>query len=289
MTATLCGVLVEKGKLRWETTLAAAFPELKATMSAEFRGVTLEQLCAHRSGFSSESWIAGKSFADMHNLPGSPREQRAIYARAILQERPVNAPGTTYLYSNRNFAIAGIIAERVSNLAWEPLITRELFVPLGMKSTGFGAMGTPGKIDQPYQHKKTGTEVTIIEPGKFSDNPPVIAPAGTAHMPIAEWAKFVQDQMDGLNGKKALLKKATYVRLHTPKPGEEYVGGWIATDRPWGGGRVYTHTGSNNQNFAVVWMAPEKNFAVLIATNQGGGDEGSACDLTAAAMIGKFL
>ena len=44
----------------------------------------------------------------------------------------------------------------------------------------------------------------------------------------------------------------------------------------WGGGRVFTHSGSNNQNFAVVWMAPLKNFAVLAATNQGGDTAATA-------------
>ena len=289
MTAALCGILVDQGKLKWETTLEEAFHELGSMMSPEYRKVTIDQLCSHRSGFSSESWIAGKSFLEMHQLPGNPREQRALYARAILQERPVSSPGTTTLYSNRNFAIAGIIAERRANLDWESLITKELFKPLGMKSTGFGAMGTPGKIDQPWQHKKAGGKREAIAPGPLSDNPPIIAPAGRVYMPLSEWAKFIQDQMNGLNGKKALLNQKTCLHLHTPNPGEDYVGGWIETTRPWGGGKVYTHTGSNTQNMAVVWMAPEKDFAVMIATNQAGSDEGIACDEVAGRMIQRFL
>ena len=42
-------------------------------------------------------------------------------------------------------------------------------------------------------------------------------------------------------------------------------------------------------NFAVVWMAPEKKFAVLAATNQGGDAAARACDETAWRMIQKFL
>lgn len=38
-------------------------------------------------------------------------------------------------------------------------------------------------------------------------------------------------------------------------------------------------------NFAIVWMAPAKDFAVLVATNQAGGETFDACDAAASAMI----
>jgi hypothetical protein len=42
-------------------------------------------------------------------------------------------------------------------------------------------------------------------------------------------------------------------------------------------------------NFALAWMAPAKDFGVLIATNQGGGDTFKACDEAAGALIGYLL
>ncbi len=38
-------------------------------------------------------------------------------------------------------------------------------------------------------------------------------------------------------------------------------------------------------NFAIVWMAPAKDFAVLVATNQAGGETFNACDAAASALI----
>ena len=64
---------------------------------------------------------------------------------------------------------------------------------------------------------------------------------------------------------------------------------WIVTERGWGGGRVLTHAGSNTMNFAVVWAAPLKEFAVVIATNQAGGETPNACDEAAGAVIRRFL
>jgi CubicO group peptidase (beta-lactamase class C family) len=289
MTATLIGMLVEQGELSWDTTLAASFPELASEMTPTFRGVTLDHLLAHRSGFSAKSWAQGKTFRDMHNLPGAPRAQRAAYVRMILREPAQSEPGAKFVYSNRNYAVAGAILERVTNTAWEAFITQRLFRPLGMRSAGFGAMGTPGRIDQPWQHTLSGTEHLPIGPGRYSDNPPVIAPAGTVRCAVEDWTRFLVLHLAGENGKDSLLRADTVRRLHTPQFGGEYAGGWILTERDWSGGRVLTHAGSNNQNFAVVWMAPLKHFVVVAVTNQGGKEAEKACDEVVATSIRRYL
>ena len=291
MTATLLAILVEEGKLSWSTTLEQAFPELAAKMNPAYRKVTLEQMLAHRAGFSDESWPKGKTFNDMHNLPGKPREQRAAYVAMVLTEPPVNEPGSKYLYSNRSYAVAGAIAEKIANDSWENLMRKRIFQSLHMQSCGYGAMGTPGitdprKIDQPWQHMV----LTLgfhkpIEPGPQSDNPPVIGPAGTVHCSIVDWGKFITAHLRGEAGEPGILKPETFKRLHTAPFGGEYGFGWVMADRPWAGGRALNHAGSNLQNFAIVWMAPAKDFAVLIMTNQAGGETFNACDATAAALI----
>ena len=58
---------------------------------------------------------------------------------------------------------------------------------------------------------------------------------------------------------------------------DEYALGWVITHRPWAkgtgrrdSGRCLHHTGSNNSWYALVWIAPERDFAVLCTTNIGG-------------------
>jgi len=215
----------------------------------------------------------------------------------VLSERPVNEPGSTYLYSNRSYAVAGAMAEKVANDSWESLMQKRLFQPLGMKTCGFGAMGTPGArdpkdIDQPWQHKLLLTFHRPIEPGPLADNPAVIGPAGTVHCSIIDWGKFITAHLRGEKGEPekgepGILKPETFKRLHTPSFGGNYAFGWLVFDRSWaGGGPALHHAGSNLQNYAIVWMAPAKDFAVLIMTNQG--DTFDACDATAAALITHF-
>lgn len=284
MTATMLGTLVEQGKISWDTTIGQVFPDLAPKINPAYKRVTLEQLLSHRAGFTDESWPKGMSFADVHNLPGTPREQRAAYVAMVLSEPPAYEPGSKFLYSNRSYAVAGAIAEKVADDSWENLMQKRIFDPLGMNTCGFGAMGTPGKIDQPLQHKLLLTWHRPIEPGPMADNPPAIAPAGTVHCSIVDWGKFITAHLRGEKGAPGILKPDTIKRLHTATYGD-YGFGWMMVDRPWAGGRALTHAGSNTQNYAVAWMAPAKDFAVLVATNQG--DTFEACDATAAALIAK--
>jgi CubicO group peptidase (beta-lactamase class C family) len=289
MTATLVGMLVEEGKLSWETPLSQALPDLAATIHPDRRNVTVEMLLAHRGGFPSRSTPEGRTLGDMHRLPGTPREQRQTYVQLFLQEPPDYPPGTKYVYANAGFATLGAITERLTDTPWETLITRRIFQPLGMASAGFGAMGAPGRTDQPWQHTLDGEKHRPIEPGPRSDNPDVIGPGGKVHCSMGDWAKFVAIHAREGRGEGILLKPETFQKLHTAPFGGNYMGGWLTPERGWGGGRVLTHAGSNTMNFAVTWVAPLKEFAVLIATNQAGGTTEKACDEVAGALIRRFL
>jgi CubicO group peptidase (beta-lactamase class C family) len=252
MTATLTAMLVERGKLRWDITLSSALPDMADEIHPDYRDVTLKHILAHRGGLPSanESWPKGKSFMDMHNLPGSTVEQRAAYTRMILSQEPEAKPGTKYIYSNAGYSIAGVIAEQTMKRPWERLMRTMLFQPLGMRTAGFGAMGTPGKIDEPWQHKIRDDKHVAVEPGRLSDNPPVLGPGGTVHCSIRDWAKFVIEHLKGARGAGVLLKGETFEVLHTPGFGGDYASGWAVTKRDWGGGKVLTHAGSNNMSVA---------------------------------------
>ena len=50
MTALLGAMLVEEGKLRWNTTVGEIYPELVSSMAPGTKAITLEQLLSHTSG-----------------------------------------------------------------------------------------------------------------------------------------------------------------------------------------------------------------------------------------------
>jgi CubicO group peptidase (beta-lactamase class C family) len=282
MTATLTAMFIEEGKLRWDSTIAELLPELKGKMDKQYETVTVEQLLTHRGG------VPGKppptAWAEARLKKGSPREQRRKFVAEVLAQPPEAKPGTQFIYSNQGYAIVGAMLEKISNKPWEALIAERLFEPLKMKSAGFGVPGTMGKVDQPWGHVREGSKITPIQ----SDNPPAIGPAGTVHCSLEDMARYTMIHLGHGQG-DALLKPESFRKLHTPPEGADYACGWGCYKRSWAGGNALAHSGSNTMWFLVMWLAPEKNFSVIAATNIAGNDAEKGCDEVAAAMIKKWL
>jgi CubicO group peptidase (beta-lactamase class C family) len=274
MTSTLVARLVEQHKMRWDSTLAEIFPDLAAKMNPAFCKVTVRDLLTHRAGLPANLDYSGYVTGDVQAL-----RSRAV--RDAATGAPVN--GGAFLYSNLSYILAGALVERVTGQSWEQAITQALFAPLGMQSAGFGGTGSPGRIDQPWPHAEDGTPAP--ENGPDADNPPVLGPAGRVHCTIQDWARFVQDQLRGDRGEPALLAPDSYHQLHAPAAGGDHAMGWIAVERSWGGGRVYNHGGDNTMNFANVWMAPQRDFAILVCVNQGGQQAFKATDAAVGALL----
>src|ERR1035437_364405 len=86
MTATLAAMLIEEGKLRWDSTIAEVFPELKHNMAKQYESVTVEQLLTHRGGVPGAPPDAAWQRA--REAKGTPLQQRREFIEAVLSERP---------------------------------------------------------------------------------------------------------------------------------------------------------------------------------------------------------
>lgn len=300
MTATLAAILVDKKLLTWETTLGEAFPDLADTMHARYKPVTLAQLCTNRAGVPTDL-SAGGVWGSLWNERGTPTQARRLLLTGVTKRPPTYEPGTQNVYSNGGFAIAGHLLETKLGIPYETLMQQHLFAPLGMKSCGWGAPGTPRKQgeppDQPRGHDKSGKPMEPSADGRGSDNPQGISPAGRLHCTIDDWARFAALHLlaDRRNPHRheSLLTLATAEKLHTPPDAlSDYAFGWGRPERPWAGppGNRYvlTHGGSNTMWFSVIWVAPAANFAVVVCCNQA--ERGTiACDQAAWALIQEQL
>lgn len=298
MTATMIARLVERGDLRWETTIAEGLPALGEAVLPEYRQMTLVDLLAHRARLGGGSEPPG-NWERAWKREGAERDQRDVFVRAVLAHPPIADAGA-FLYSNAGYAVAGHIAEEATGTPWEALMQEQVWGPLGIVGAGTGVPWVGDPPLQPWGHSTAegGTRMPI-RPGDNADNPPSIGPAGTMHMPIAGWAEFIRLHLRGARGEAGLLlEPETFTKLHTPAGGDgaEYALGWGVSHRDWAKGlgdhdtgRVLTHSGSNNSWFCVVWVAPEIDLAVLVATNAAGGDTPGDVDRVAWSHIQNAL
>lgn len=287
MTATLCALLVEEKKLAWNTKVVDVFKGQVKAIDPGWKDATLEMLLTN-SGGAPANLDAGGLWGKLWSSTKSARDQRMQLVEGILSRPPEAPPGTKFIYSNAGFSMAGAMAELALDTAWEKALMERLFEPLGIESAGFGAPGAAGKLDQPLGHRADGSPV---ENGPGDDNPAAIGPAGRVHMAIDDWAKYVRLHLAGDRARKSskelLLEPETFQKLHT-KALNDYAMGWSVTQRGWGGD-VLTHNGSNTMWFCVVWISPSKDFAVLVATNQGGDAGAKATDAAAWTLIQDHL
>lgn len=263
MTATLLAVLVRDGVFAdgWNTTIAEVFPEAREDIHTAYREVTLWQLVTMTGGVKCDAtdWHAHRD-ADLI-------QSRYRMLRDNLAD-PAIAPAGEYVYSNLAYVVAGAMAERITGKTWETLMRDRLFKPLGMASAGFGPPGTPGEVDQPWGHQRDPESHDWV-PNQL-DNPAVLGPAGTVHVAIDDWAKFI-----GLwlaEGPAAILDRDGLDRLIRPVSGG-YAAGWRVESRSWAKGEAITHGGTNRSWFALLWVAPRTGRAYVVAANSAEADD----------------
>jgi len=289
MTATVAAMLVEQGIISWTTTIGETFPELKSDIHPDYLGVTLEQLLSHRSGAPGDA--PGDLWRKAWVAKGTAAEQRLAFIKGILARKPEAKPGTKFIYSNQGYTIAGVMLEKATGKTWEELLRSMLFEPLGMTTAGFGAPASLDKVDQPWGHTKTLVSgIEAVPPGPRADNPLAITPAGAVHCSMGDLAKYAAFHMAGERGESKSLKAESFKKLHTAVAGkDDYALGWMVLKRSWANGRALMHNGSNTMFYVVVWMAPDKNCAVIVASNIGGDDALKGCDEAAGKLINQYF
>ena len=127
-TATVIMKLVEDKKLSLETTIDKFFPEIKNSNK-----ITIEMLLRHRSGIV--------------NLTNVPEYNDYMYTKVSQEEmiKKITALGSSFNpnekfeYSNSNYILLGVIAEKTTKKGLGQLYTEYIMKPLGIKNEFYGA------------------------------------------------------------------------------------------------------------------------------------------------------
>jgi CubicO group peptidase (beta-lactamase class C family) len=282
MTATLAGMLVDQGKLKWTSTIGEVLGADVPGLNPKLAAVTLEQLLSHSSGIPSDTPEMIKLYFNTDAFEYNLSTLRLNALKTWRDHAPKVPQGSPFQYANFGYLIAGAMIEKAAGEPWESLIVSRIYAPLNLSTAGLGAQATPGKIDAPVGHKieDDGT-ITPMLWGAAADAPPMIGPAGLAHMSILDFARW--GGWNAGQGKRGpalvsadTLKKiqAPHVKtpeIRNPPPGTpttgNYAFGWGIVKFAWTATPVLTHNGSNSMNLAKILVDPDKDFAVVATTN----------------------
>ena len=286
MTSLLAAMLVEEGKLRWNTTVGEIYPELVDKMSKGVKDITLEQLLSHTSGIPGDSMehVPLISFSVTDDAGNLDVMRYTLVSRLV--PLPLHgAPGERFEYSNLGYTLAGAMMEKVTGKTWEELVVARIFDPLKLRSAGFGPQSSLGRVDAPLGHAadKDGKMQAFLA-GPWGDNPLLIGPAGLAHMSVLDFATWAAwNAAEGKYG-PPLAKPETIRKMHTkvvdmpPKPDAPvgtpssggYGLGWGTVSLPFAPEPLVFHGGSNNMNLAYIVLQPKRELGLVTMTNISG-------------------
>ena len=200
--------MVEEGKVKLDEPIETYLPGLIKGQGVDGKKITVRQLLQHTSGLP-EFWSGLPDFFAMRNDYVSPRD---VLDMALT--RPAQfAPGAKFTYTNTNYIVLGLLAERVGKRPIAEQIEVKIVKPLGLKHTYMpkeGEKALRGKHPRGYHTRDN-------KPGKLVDitdsDPSWAWAAGSMISTPSELNKFMQSVFDG-----SLLNQASIAEMKKSVP-----------------------------------------------------------------------
>ncbi len=274
------GLLVDEGKVAWDTPIREYYPELMMYDKYVTEHITLRDVLCHRSGFPRHDrvWMyAGLSRDDLMS--------RLRYLQ------PNHGFREVFQYNNIVYSIAGPVVEKVSGMKWENFVKERVFKPLGMKNSSLyiADIKKTGNHALPYVLRKDGPDVKKARSLKYSVRQipfhpyNTTGPASCINSNIEDMAKWIMVHInEGSNGKTQLISRGTLKETHSPQmaiptegefepfvceatPTISYGLGWVI--QPFNGRMMLNHSGGVDGFSTLISFMPKEKAGVVVLTN----------------------
>ena len=248
-TAAAILKLEMQGKLKVEDTVAKFFP----AAPDDKKGITLHQLLTHTSGLDSD-------FAGDYE-PVSRDE----YVKRILGSKLLSPPGTKFHYANSGYSLLAAIVEIASGMPYETYLRENLFLPAGMKDTGYKLPGwPPAKIAVGYKNGKRWGRIT--EKPWANDGPHwALRGNGGIHSTLDDMLRW--DKALSSDTVLSAPERAKMFKAQVAEQADGFYGyGWSIGTSAWDS-RLIEHNGGNGVMYADFLRYVDDGIVVILSTN----------------------
>jgi len=258
MTAFMIAKYVEEGKLKWSTKFFEIFPQWKAESKPAYYNITLKDLLSHRAMIQP---FQGEDDPTIPDFKGTKQQKRELFGKFVLTLDPVELDSLhPFVYSNADYTLATLMLEKVTGKSWEQLVEKVFNKDLKLDV----------KLSWPENQKQKDTWGHVYENNELIPVPSITdyhldytEPAGDLNMKLNDYIKFIQLNLQGLQGQDNYLKAETYKFIH--KGVENYSLGWFNIYE--NGKELSTHSGTAGTYYTLVHIDRLKNIAYIIFTN----------------------
>lgn len=284
-TGTSIFKLVEAGKLRLSDKVKLHLPELT---SPSWETITLEHLLTHTSGLP-----AGNASSDY-------KEGISQAIKKINELKLLAPPGERFTYSDIGFIMLGEIVEKTSGKPLDQFSRDEIFLPLGMKDTGYNPSETLKPRIAPTQKEKDGMLRGVVHDPRARLLKGVAGHAGlfSTADDLALYANMILNPDNSKSLSPASIRTMTQARA-VPNGWRTF--SWdcdtaFSSNRGelFAKGSTFGHTGFTGTS---IWFDPASKTAVIFLSNrvhpEGKGDatpvRNKVATIVAAALNGRPL
>ena len=263
VVATAAAILVERGLLRYEDSVATYIPEFDTERS---RGITIHHLLSHTSGLRINSLFLEPMMTKSAEHPDAPNLR--LEAARFGAVGPREPPGASYSYSNPGFNTLGAVIEIVSGKPLDVFLRDEIYGPLGMSDTYHMEVADrlEGKLPRmgAVYYRRDSTTQQWIAGWKPGDAPqvPFVRASGGLISTARDYAFFLQTFLNrGAYGSARVISPTSVQRMitrHTPASDPGYGYGWMVDSTG-----VWSHGGSDG---TFAWVDPDREIIAMVLT-----------------------
>lgn len=259
MTAFVIAKYIEKGNLQWKTPFFSLFPEWRTKSNPAYANITLQDLLSHRARIQP---FQGENDPEIPPFKGSNAEKRKQFSQFVLTVQPVTLDEQNpFVYSNAGYTLATLMVEKVTGKTWEQLVEKVFNKDLKLH-IGFSWPDNLNRKDT-WGHSTENDELTPV-PSNNDYHLDYTEPAGDLNSTLPNYIKFIQLNLQGLEGKNNYLKANTYHFLH--KGMGHYAIGWFNIYE--NGKELSVHSGTGAFTyFTLVHIDRITKKAYIVFTN----------------------
>ena len=254
-TAMCIMLLVERGRMSYEDSLAKFFPDFPAYG----RAITIREILNHTSGLVDyESLIP-----DSETVQVLDKDCLALLMKVDSLYFP---PGTKFQYSNTGYALLALIIEKVSGQNFADFLKENIFDKVGMSTTVAFENGVPSVHKRAYGYSYTKGQWLRTDQSVTS----AVLGDGGIYSNVEEMSQWVT----ALH-RHALISPATQQAAWTEGQLNDgtlidYGFGWhLETYR----GIRHPHHGGSTMGFRNhIHLFPEQKLMVVVLTNRNHGE-----------------
>lgn len=170
-TTAALAVLVDEGKLDWDSLVIDHIPEFRMYDPWVTRQFTITDLLTHRSGLAPF-----KGDLLLWPEPNTFTTEDIIYA--LRHFEPVSGFRSKYAYDNLMYIVAGELISRASGKPWGEWVEQRLMRPAGMQRCFADRIPKRQMKNLAAPHAVIDGQMVVVERNRIVSQPPVSAPAG---------------------------------------------------------------------------------------------------------------